>query len=96
MHARAPRCSGRSLIAAEAISVTERERPDLVLMDVRLLSERDGIEAATEIWRRFSMRSLFVSANLDAAARHKAAVGFLEQAFHAHRFAGRGAPKGCA
>lgn len=71
--------------AAEAVRVVERERPDLVLMDVRLLGDRDGIEAATEIWHRFAIRSLFVSANLDAAARAKAAaanpVGFLEKPF---------------
>ena len=71
--------------AAEAVRVVERERPDLVLMDVRLLGDRDGIEAATEIWQRFAIRSLFVSANLDAAARAKASmanpVGFLEKPF---------------
>ena len=58
---------------------------DLVLMDVRLIGDRDGIEAATEIWQRFGIRSLFVSANLDAAARAKASaanpVGFLEKPF---------------
>ena len=71
--------------AGEAVNVVERERPDLVLMDVRLLGDRDGIEAATEIWRRFAIRSLFVSANLDQTARTKAAaanpVGFLEKPF---------------
>ena len=71
--------------AAEAISLVEREQPDLVLMDVRLVGESDGIEAATEIWRRFAVRSLFVSANLDAGARARAAaanpVGFLEKPF---------------
>lgn len=74
--------------AAEAVRVVERERPDLVLMDVRLLGDRDGIEAATEIWQRFAIRSLFVSANLDAAARAKASaanpVGFLEKPFTPH------------
>ena len=71
--------------AAEAIRVVERERPDLVLMDVRLLGERDGIEAATEIWQRFAIRSLLVSANLDTAARAKASaanpIGFLEKPY---------------
>lgn len=74
--------------AAEALRVVELQRPDLVLMDVRLVGERDGIEAATEIWQRFAIRSLFVSANLDAAARAKAAaanpVGFLEKPFTPH------------
>lgn len=76
---------GIAVAAAEAVRLAERERPDLVLMDVRLVGDGDGIEAATEIWRRFSVRSLFISANLDAAARAKAAaanpVGFLEKPF---------------
>src|SRR5262249_934240 len=63
----------------------ERERPDLVLMDVRLLGDRDGIDAATEIWQRFAIRSLLVSANLDTAARSKASaanpIGFLEKPY---------------
>jgi CheY-like chemotaxis protein len=76
---------GTADTALEAVRAADRERPDLVLMDVRLLGERDGIEAATEIWERFGIRSLFVSANLDAAARAKAQaanpVGFLEKPF---------------
>jgi two-component system, response regulator PdtaR len=75
--------------AAEAIRVTGSEHPDLVLMDVRLLGEGDGIEAATEIWRRYAVRSLFVSANLDAGTRARAAaanpVGFLEKPFSPDR-----------
>jgi len=58
-------------------------------MDVRLVGDRDGVEAATEIWQRFAIRSLFVSANLDADARTKAAaanpVGFLEKPFTRER-----------
>jgi CheY-like chemotaxis protein len=65
--------------------VVERVRPDLVLMDMRLIGEGDGIDAALEIWQRFGIRSLFVSANLDPGARAKAAsanpVGFLEKPF---------------
>lgn len=76
---------GTADAAADAIRLAERERPDLMLMDVRLVGGVDGIEAATEIWRRFSVRSLFISANLDAAARAKAAaanpLGFLEKPF---------------
>ena len=80
---------GTATSAAEAVRVVGQERPDLVLMDVRLVGERDGIEAATEIWQRFAIRSLFVSANLDAAARAKASaanpLGFLEKPFTPHR-----------
>lgn len=68
-----------------ALKAVERERPDVVLMDVRLAGERDGIDTALEIWQRFSIRSLFVSANLDATARRRAAaanpIGFLEKPF---------------
>jgi CheY-like chemotaxis protein len=71
--------------AVDAVEVVERVRPDLVLMDVRLIGERDGIHAAIEIWQRTGIRSLFVSANLDAGARARAAsanpVGFLEKPF---------------
>jgi CheY-like chemotaxis protein len=80
---------GSAASAAEAVRVAERERPQLVLMDVRLGGDKDGIDAATEIWRRFAIRSLFVSANLDANARAKAAaanpVGYLEKPFTPHR-----------
>jgi two-component system, response regulator PdtaR len=76
---------GTADCAEDAVSTVERERPDIVLMDVRLSGERDGIDAALEIWRRFNVRSLFVSANLDASARTRAApanpVGFLEKPF---------------
>lgn len=49
----------------QALSIAERERPDLVLMDIRLASARDGVEAAIEIRRRFGLVSLFTSANQD-------------------------------
>jgi two-component system, response regulator PdtaR len=79
---------GTADTAADAVRVVEHQRPDLVLMDVRLVGDRDGIEAATEIWQRFAIRSLFVSANLDAATRAKASaanpLGFLEKPFAPH------------
>jgi two-component system, response regulator PdtaR len=85
LHAAGHTIVGTADSAVAAVRVVERERPDLVLMDVRLIGDRDGIEAATEIWQRFGIRSLFVSANLDAAARAKASaanpVGFLEKPF---------------
>ena len=38
--------------AEEAINLAERARPDLVLMDIRLANDSDGVAAAIEI-RRF-------------------------------------------
>lgn len=53
--------------AADAVALAGRERPDLVLMDIRLSGPADGIEAAREIADRFGIRSLFVSAHADPA-----------------------------
>lgn len=51
--------------AATAITLAERERPDLVLMDIRLQGPVDGVEAAREIIDRFAIQSLFISAHTD-------------------------------
>ena len=69
--------------ADEAVRVAEKERPDVVLMDIRLIGARDGIDAAAEIHRRFSIPSIFVTANTDVATRTRAhalaPIGFLEK-----------------
>ena len=59
--------------ADQAINIAEREQPDVVLMDIRLLGSRDGIDAAEEIDRRFGIPSLFVTANSDPQTRQRAA-----------------------
>lgn len=67
----------------QAVALAERERPDVVLMDIRLNGPRDGIDAADEIRRRFGIGSLFVTANTDPETRRRAAavqpLGFLEK-----------------
>jgi two-component system, response regulator PdtaR len=69
--------------ADEAVRMAEKERPDLVLMDIRLIGARDGIDAAAEIHRRFAIPSIFVTANTDPATRGRAQalapIGFLEK-----------------
>jgi CheY-like chemotaxis protein len=74
---------GIAVSADQAVSITERERPDLVVMDIRLAGPRDGIDAADEILARFGIRSVFVSANTDPHTRRRAAavnpIGFLEK-----------------
>lgn len=71
--------------ADQAVAAAARERPDLMLMDVRLQGARDGIDAAIEIWESLGIRSLFASANLDPSARSRASranpVGFVEKPF---------------
>lgn len=45
-----------------ALELTARERPDLVLMDIRLKGEMDGITAAGEIHRRHRLPVIFLTA----------------------------------
>jgi CheY-like chemotaxis protein len=74
---------GIAVSADDAVRRAERERPDVVLMDIRLSGPRDGIDAADEIQRRFGISSIFVTANTDAQTRARAAavapLGFLEK-----------------
>jgi two-component system, response regulator PdtaR len=49
--------------ADEAVALADSLRPDLVTMDINLGRGRDGISAATEIFERFGIRSVFVSAD---------------------------------
>ncbi len=57
--------------ADEAIAVADAERPDLVIMDIRLASETDGISAALEILDRTGIRCIFATAYADAATRER-------------------------
>ena len=72
-----------SSLADQAVAIAERERPDVVLMDIRLLGSRDGIDAAEEINHRLGIGSIFVTANTDPQTRRRAEavrpIGFLEK-----------------
>jgi DNA-binding response OmpR family regulator len=59
--------------AAEAIEFARDEEPELVIMDIRLVGQGDGIDAAIEIRRRFDIPALFVTAHDEAALRSRAA-----------------------
>jgi two-component system, response regulator PdtaR len=67
----------------EAIVAAERHRPDLVLMDIRLEGDMDGIEAAKEIRSRFGIRSVFFTGQTDSKTRELAAeaepIAFLDK-----------------
>jgi DNA-binding response OmpR family regulator len=58
--------------AAEAVQLVPDHGPDLVLMDVRLAGPHDGIYAATEIFDRYGVRSIFISAFSDDETRARA------------------------
>ncbi len=58
--------------AEEAVAAAAAETPRLAIMDIRLASARDGIDAAIEIYTRFQIRSIFASAHGDPEVRARA------------------------
>jgi two-component system, response regulator PdtaR len=52
-----------------AITSAATYRPDVVLMDLRLAHGGSGTEAACQIYKTLGIRSIVVSANIDATAR---------------------------
>jgi diguanylate cyclase (GGDEF)-like protein/PAS domain S-box-containing protein len=49
----------------DAINRASEDKPDLVLMDISLVGEMDGIEAARQIHSRFSIPVVYVTAHSD-------------------------------
>jgi CheY-like chemotaxis protein len=56
----------------EAIQKAESEKPDLVLMDIFLEGELNGIEAAGQIRTRFNIPVIFITANTDVKLMEQA------------------------
>jgi len=57
-----------------AIKEAEKHMPDLVLMDIKLKGDMDGIEAAEEIRRRFNIPIIFTTAYVDDKLLKRAKV----------------------
>ena len=55
--------------ADEALAHAAVYRPDVALMDIRLARGSSGIDAAREMHARFGLRCIFLSGNLDQAAK---------------------------
>ncbi len=79
------RVVGTAASADEAVTLAERERPDLVLMDIRLRGTRDGVDAALEIHRRFGIVCVFATAHSEPTLQTRAAdarpAGWLTKPF---------------
>ena len=71
--------------AVDAVRLAEAHKPCVIVMDVRLVGERDGIDAAIEIFERFAIRSVFASAHNDpgtiARAARANAAGWLAKPY---------------
>jgi CheY-like chemotaxis protein len=49
----------------EGIEIATRERPDLVLMDIRLSGDKDGVQAAREIREQVDVPIVYLTAHSD-------------------------------
>ncbi|MEH1921440.1 response regulator [Nostoc sp.] len=59
-----------------AIDKATELRPDLVLMDIKLAGEIDGIKAAEEIWNCLQIPSIYVTAYSDKSTVERATLTF--------------------
>jgi PAS domain S-box-containing protein len=66
--------AARAAAGREAVQRCEATRPDLVLMDILLPGDMDGIQAAEEIRRRFDIPVVFITASSDDATLARAKV----------------------
>jgi DNA-binding NarL/FixJ family response regulator len=64
---------GPANTAEDAEQYAAEQKPDLAIMDIRLLSRRDGVDAALAIFNATGIRSIFATAHEDPHTRERAA-----------------------
>ena len=76
---------GSAGTGADAMNCVAKMRPDIVLMDINLQGEIDGIETAGRIKKNFNIPVIFVSAYIDEATISRAKAvhpdGFIKKPF---------------
>jgi two-component system, response regulator PdtaR len=63
---------GPAMTAEEAVALAGEAQPTLAVMDIRLASTRDGIDAARQLYQDFAIRCIFATAHDDAHTRERA------------------------
>jgi DNA-binding NarL/FixJ family response regulator len=63
---------GPATTAEEAVALAGEAQPMLAVMDIRLASNRDGIDAARQLYEDFAIRCIFATAHDDAHTRGRA------------------------
>ncbi|MCC5970784.1 MAG: response regulator [Pararhodobacter sp.] len=63
---------GTAMTAAEAEALVAAHRPDCITMDINIRGDRDGVDAARDIFRKYGVRPIFVTAYGDAETRKRA------------------------
>jgi CheY-like chemotaxis protein len=76
---------GSAGTGAEAMECMAKMRPDIVLMDITLKGEMDGIETAGQIKKNFNIPVIFVSSHTDEKILSRAKAvnpdGFIKKPF---------------
>jgi two-component system, response regulator PdtaR len=65
---------GIARTAEEAIELAASQHPALAVIDIRLASARDGIDAAIVLLREHGIRCIFATAHHDAHTQSRAAL----------------------
>jgi signal transduction histidine kinase/AmiR/NasT family two-component response regulator len=77
--------AGTTATGEEAVELARRQRPALVLMDIRLAGAMDGIEAAQQIHRECKLPVVFLTAHSDMGSVERAqqakAFGYILKPF---------------
>jgi PAS domain S-box-containing protein len=60
--------------AAEAIEKATELRPNLILMDIRLRGEMDGIQASEQIWRNLQIPVIYLTGHSDKSTVERATL----------------------
>jgi DNA-binding NarL/FixJ family response regulator len=63
---------GIAASADDAIALARDTRPDLAIVDIRILGPKDGVETAIDLYSQFGVRSVFASAQSDTLTRKRA------------------------
>jgi CheY-like chemotaxis protein len=76
---------GSAATGAEALDNVAKMQPDIVLMDITLKGEMDGIETAKRIKKNFNIPVIFVSSHTEGEiitrAREVGPAGFVKKPF---------------
>jgi DNA-binding NarL/FixJ family response regulator len=64
--------AGIAVTSEEAMALARARKPDLIIMDITLSGERDGVDTAIELFRENGIRCIFATAHHDGATRRRA------------------------
>lgn len=65
---------GIAVSGTQAVAMTARTKPDVILMDIQLKGEKDGIHAAEVIGRRFETPVIYLTAHSDKYTVERARI----------------------